>query len=97
MPSTPQPHQGFVEIFGADPELKNNFCRKSFGIINTKQMARNGMLCLKYGWESPIESKARGTQFAFLILEVENLKRANNKSTFPTLVFFCTRVFSKSS
>lgn len=28
----PQPHQGFVEIYGADPEPENNLGRKFFGI-----------------------------------------------------------------
>lgn len=29
----PQPHQGFVEIYGADPEPENNLGRKFFGIL----------------------------------------------------------------
>lgn len=78
----PQPHQGFVKISGAHPEPKNNFGRKLFGIIGTRQVTRSGILCLKYGWKSPRESKARGTQFAFLILEEENLRRTNNQSSF---------------
>lgn len=29
----PQPHQGFAEIDGVDPELENNLGRKFFGIL----------------------------------------------------------------
>ena len=82
----PQPHQGFVEIYGANSEPENHLGRKwFFGIISPRQVARKAILCLKYGGKSPIERKARRTQFSFLISEEENLKRADNKRYFKNL------------
>lgn len=57
----PQPHQGFVEIYGANPELKKHLGRKFFGIISPRQVARKAILCLKYGGKSPIELNAKRT------------------------------------
>lgn len=46
----PQPHQGFVKIYGADPQLENNFGRKFFGILAQGRWQGRYFVFEIWGW-----------------------------------------------
>lgn len=85
----PQPHQGFVEVYGADPEFENNMGRKCFGIISPRQVARNSILCLKYGRErAPQNEKQEGPGLLFSFQKKRISKELTTKDIFKTWLLF---------
>lgn len=56
--------------------------------ISPRQVARNGILCLKYGGLGSIKWKAVGTQFSFSSQKKKILKELTTKDIFKTGLLF---------